>query len=172
MWREKRGSKSCTAAQREGEEGKREGNTCNKDPLCWYLWPWVATKFWLANPEHYSFHVNAIMQKSACFFANLWLVVCWQLTFVDKYPTMWVFVAGAAFFSITSQQTNNVLMQSCILFIFSGDQEARSRKNSKGHVLEKQNSTDSAGICIIELECKVFLIIEWESKAVLMWAQL
>ena len=27
--------------------------------------------------------------------ANLWLVVCWQLTFVGECPTMWVFLAGA-----------------------------------------------------------------------------
>ena len=55
--------------------------------------PWNSD--WLIHSRWYLSRMNAVMQKSARFSANLWLVVCLHLTFVGEYPTMWVFVSGA-----------------------------------------------------------------------------
>ena len=75
--------------ERRGREGKR--NTHNNDSHCWI------NPNWLMQSHQYSSHMNTIMQKRMHFSASLSLVVCWQLTFVGEYPTMWAFVAGATF---------------------------------------------------------------------------
>ena len=95
---------ACVAAEREGEgngtggggrggRGKRrekgKGAPTTKAHIVGYSGLLTATKFWLESNHilKYSSCVNIVMQKSTCFSANLWSVVCWQLTFVGEYPT-------------------------------------------------------------------------------------
>ena len=71
---------SSLGSNTKGGEGKGAPTT-KIHIICWISVAYPITL-------KYSFRVNAVMQKNVHFSANLWLVVCWTLTFVEEYPTM------------------------------------------------------------------------------------